>query len=246
MPTYRVTVEYDGRDFEGWQLQPGGHRTVQGALHEAVARVTGEAARVVGAGRTDSGVHAEGQVASLSLARDLEPLRLRRGLNGVLPRDVAVVACERAADGFHARYDARSKLYAYRIWNGPSPSPLREARAQHVRTLLDLGAMRRAADELAGTHDFAAFQAAGSQVRSSVRTLHRLDVTGEAGAEVELRVEGNGFLRHMVRILAGTLVEVGLSRRAPTSMPVLLAGRERAAAGRTAPACALVLVRVNY
>ncbi len=245
MATYRLTVEYDGAGFEGWQLQPRG-RTGQGVLHEAVARVTGEAARVVGSGRTDSGVHASGQVASLVLERDLEPLALRRALNGVLPADVAVVDCARAADGFHARYGARSKLYVYRIWNGPERSPLRSARSHWVRTPLDLAAMRRAAGDLTGRHDFAAFQAAGSEVRSTVRTLQRLDVVGEAGADVALELEGDGFLRHMVRIVAGTLVEVGLGRRAAGSMPALLAGRDRARAGRTAPARGLELVRVRY
>ncbi len=219
---------------------------MQGVLHEAVARVTGEAARVVGSGRTDSGVHASGQVASLVLEGDHEPLALRRALNGVLPADVAVRACECAPDDFHARYAARSKLYVYRIWNGPERSPLRQPRAHWVRTPLDTAAMRRAAEDLRGRHDFAAFQAAGSQVRGTVRSLLGLDVVGVAGGEVELRVEGDGFLRHMVRIVAGTLIEVGLGRRAAESMPALLAGRDRGRAGRTAPARALELVRVSY
>ncbi len=219
---------------------------MQGVLHEAVARVTGEAARVVGSGRTDSGVHASGQVASLVLEGDHEPLALRRALNGVLPADVAVRACECAPDDFHARYAARSKLYVYRIWNGPERSPLRQLRAHWVRTPLAVAAMRRAALDLRGRHDFAAFQAAGSQVRSTERTLLRVDLLGEAGAELELHVEGDGFLRHMVRILAGTLIEVGLGRRAADSMPTLLATRDRSRSGRTAPAHALELVRVSY
>jgi tRNA pseudouridine38-40 synthase len=243
---YRLSVEYDGRGFEGWQLQPGGHRTVQGALHEALARVTGEAARAVGAGRTDAGVHAEGQVAGVVLERDVDPTWLRRALNGVLPADVAVTACERAAEGFHARYGARSKLYRYRIWNGPERSPLRAARSHWVRSPLDLAAMRRAARLLEGTHDFRSFQAAGSAVRTTLRSLLRVELRGEAGGEIELLVEGDGFLRHMVRIVAGTLLEVGLGRRAADSMPGLLAARERRRAGRTAPSHALSLVCVSY
>jgi tRNA pseudouridine38-40 synthase len=243
---YRLSVEYDGRGFEGWQLQPGGHRTVQGALHEALARVTGEAARAVGAGRTDAGVHAEGQVAGVALERDVDPVWLRRALNGVLPADVAVTACEPAAEGFHARYDARSKLYRYHVWNGPERSPLRAARSHWVRTPLDVAAMRRAARLLEGTHDFRAFQAAGSEVRTTQRTLLRLELRGAAGGDLELWVEGDGFLRHMVRIVAGTLIEVGLGRREAGSMPGLLATRERRRAGRTAPGHALCLVRVSY
>ena len=246
MPQYRLTVEYDGGRFEGWQLQPGQHRTVQGALHEALLRVTGERARAVGAGRTDSGVHAAAQVAGVRLTREVEPGWLRRALNGVLPADVAIVACERASDEFHARYDARSKLYHYRIWNGPERSPLRAACSAWVRSPLDLAAMRAASDCLKGTHDFQSFQAAGSQVKTTVRTLQRVDVQGEAGACVDLFVEGDGFLRHMVRIVAGTLVQVGLGRRAAQSMPALLAARDRTRAGGTAAAHALTLVRVDY
>lgn len=246
MPQYRLTVEYDGGRFEGWQLQAGQHRTVQGALHEALLQVTGEPARAVGAGRTDSGVHAEAQVAGVQLTRELEPSGLRRALNGVLPADVAIAACERASDDFHARYDARSKLYHYRIWNGPERSPLRAARSAWVRGPLDLTAMRAAADCLEGTHDFRSFQAAGSEVKTTVRTLQRVDLRGEAGACVDLFVEGDGFLRHMVRIVAGTLVQVGLGRRDPQSMPALLAARDRTRAGGTAAAHALTLVRVDY
>ncbi len=219
---------------------------MQGVLHEAVARVTGEAARVVGSGRTDSGVHASGQVASLVLEGDPEPLALRRALNGVLPADVAVRACESAPDDFHARYAARSKLYVYRIWNGPERSPLRQLRAHWVRTPLAVAAMRRAALDLRGRHDFAAFQAAGSQVRSTERTLLRVDLSGEAGAELELHVEGDGFLRHMVRAIAGTLLQVGRGRRPADALPTVLAARERRAAGPTAPARGLTLVRVDY
>jgi tRNA pseudouridine38-40 synthase len=208
--------------------------------------VTGELVRVVGAGRTDAGVHAEGQVASCSLAAARDPLALRRSLNGVLPQDVAVLDCAAAPASFHARFDARAKLYRYRVWNGPERSPLREARWHWVRSPLDLEAMRAAARALAGRHDFAAFQAAGSQPRTSVRTLARLEVAGAAGGELELLAEGDGFLRHMVRILVGTLLEVGLGRRAAGSLPAVLASRERAQAGRTAPAQGLCLVRVSY
>ncbi len=245
MPKLRLVLEYDGTDFAGWQAQVG-RRTVQGALEAAIERVTGARVRVVGAGRTDAGVHAEGQVASVGLATRLAPAELQRALNAVLPRDVAVVRLASAPEGFHARRDAASKLYRYTVWNGRSPSPLRTRRAHWVRAELDLEAMRRAARALEGRHDFAAFQATGSQVGTTVRTLARLEWRGRVGRELRLEVEGSGFLRHMVRTLAGTLLEVGRGRRRATSMRALLRARDRSRAGPTAPARGLTLVRVRY
>jgi len=245
--SFRLTLEYDGRDFQGWQVQPGGRRTVQGVLEAAVARVTGAAElRLVGAGRTDAGVHAEGQVAGLAVETGLPPERLARALNGVLPADLAVRACEAAPEGFHARYDATGKHYRYAIWNGPARSPLREARFHRVPSALDLAAMAAAAGQLVGRHDFASFQAAGSAVRSTERTVTRLDVEGEPRGEVRLEVEGEGFLRHMVRILAGTLIDVGLGRTGAGELVTILAARDRRRAGRTAPARGLTLLRVAY
>jgi tRNA pseudouridine38-40 synthase len=246
VPTYRLTLEYDGEGFQGWQLQPGGRRTVQGTLEAAVARVTGQRARVVASGRTDAGVHAEGQVASLQLERELAADRLRRALNGALPGDVAVVAAARAPDGFHARRDARSKLYRYRIWNGRDRSPLRERRALCLGRPLDLTALRRAARAFEGTHDFTSFRASGASLASAERRLLRLEVAGQAGAGVELLFEGEGFLRQMVRILTGTLLAVGSGRWAPEDMPAILAARDRRRAGPTAPARGLTLVAVRY
>jgi tRNA pseudouridine38-40 synthase len=220
---------------------------VQGALEAAFARVTGqEEVRVIGSGRTDAGVHAEGQVASVRLPVGSDPDRLRRSLNGVLPLGVAVRVLERAPEGFDARRDATSKRYRYALWNGPVRSPLRRARTLHVERRLDLTALRRAAGDLVGHHDFASFQAAGSSVATTERTLFSLGVQGEAGGAVDLLFEGSGFLRHMVRNLTGTLLEVGAGRRDPTGMPGLLAARDRRQAGPTAPAHALTLVAVRY
>ena len=244
--TYRLILEYDGTDFEGWQVQPGEHRTVQGTLASALERVTGDRARVVGSGRTDSGVHAEGQVASIRLTADLDPDRLRAALNGVLPRDVAVRVVEPAPDDFDARRAALGKLYRYAVWNGPIRSPLRERYWLCLRRPLDLAAMRRAAVDLEGTHDFASFQAAGSDVATTERSLRRLDIEGGTGGPVVLGFEGSGFLRHMVRNLVGTLLEVASGKRAPDGMPALLAARDRRRAGPTALPHALTLVRVDY
>jgi tRNA pseudouridine38-40 synthase len=244
--TFRLTLEYDGTAFEGWQVQTAGRRTIQGSLEDALAQVTGRRVRVAGAGRTDAGVHAQGQVASVQLETRLDAARLLRALNGVLPSDVAVVDAAPAPEGFDARRDARSKLYRYRIWNGADPSPLRARFSHCVPPALALEAMALAARACCGRHDFASFQAAGSNVQTSVRTLSRLDVTGESRGEISILVEGDGFLRHMVRNLVGTLVDVGLGRRAPDSMAALLAARDRRRAGRTAPAAGLALLRVSY
>jgi len=243
---FRLTLEYDGAGFAGWQVQAGGQRTVQGVLEAALARIAGHACRVAGASRTDSGVHAEGQVASVALETPLGAEALRRAANGVLPPDLAVTAAAEVPEAFHARHAARGKLYRYRIWNGASPSPLRAARTHRVFTPLDLAAMRAAAQALEGPHDFRCFQAAGGAPGSTQRTLRRVAVEGEARAEVRLLVEGDAFLRHMVRILAGTLVEVGIGRRDPAGMPALLAAGQRSRAGPTAPARGLCLVRVDY
>lgn len=255
-PIFRLVLEYDGAQFAGWQAQAEGVRTIQATLEAAIRELTGAQVPVVGASRTDAGVHAQGQVASVNLETRLSPATLLRALNALLPEDVAVRQVALAPEGFHARRDARSKLYRYAIWNGAARSPLRAQRFWAVHRALDLEAMEAAATALVGTHDWSAFQVRGSEwraegeaqgrTRSAVREVTRLSVRGSSGGEVEVEVEGEGFLRQMVRTLVGTLVEVGRGRREPSSMPALLEGRDRAAAGPSAPAHGLTLVRVDY
>jgi tRNA pseudouridine38-40 synthase len=246
MRHFRLILEYDGSGFEGWQVQAGEGRTVQGCLLEAVEKIAGPGGRVRGSGRTDSGVHAEGQVVALAIDTTLESAALLRALNGNLPRDMVVLCAETTSEAFDPRRQAVSKLYRYAVWNGPLRSPLRDRRWLHVRQPLACEAMREAARALLGEHDFACFQAAGSGVEQSVRKLFRVEILGTCGGEILMEVEGAGFLRHMVRNIAGTLLEVGRGRRAPDSMPTLIAGRERAGAGPTAPAKGLTLVWVRY
>jgi tRNA pseudouridine38-40 synthase len=242
-----LTLEYDGTDFAGWQLQPAA-RTVQGVFEEALREITGEARRFVPAGRTDAGVHARGQVAHVDLESELGTPALERALNAVLPADVAVLEVRTVPERFHARHDARAKTYVYRILNRPMPSPLASRFTWHLRAELDVAAMAAGAALVLGTHDFSAFRGAPGGVpedESPRRSLARLDVA-RRGDEVHVAAEGRSFLRHMVRNLVGTLVEIGQGRRAPDEMAKVLASLDRAQAGPTAPAHGLCLERVLY
>ena len=248
--TLKLTISYDGTRFVGWQRQAEGE-SIQGLLEQALARFEGAPVIVHGAGRTDAGVHALGQVASVCLTCDHDTDALARGLNAQLPGDVRVLRVEDVAADFHARFSARAKTYRYVIRNAPLVSPFERSYVWHLPERLDLEAMRVAAASLVGTHDVAAFQSAGSGVTDTVRTITRSEFPRDAADRdtdppLAYEIEGDGFLRHMVRAVMGTLVEVGRGRRAPGSMEALLAGGSRADAGATAPAQGLFLVRVDY
>lgn len=245
--TLKLTLQYDGTAFVGWQRQAGG-TSVQGLLEEALSRIERSPVTVYGAGRTDAGVHAFGQVASAQLATALEGVTLRRALNAVLPPDVRVTAVEDQPAGFHARFSARGKLYEYQIVNAPFVSPFLHRYAWHVIPELDLDAMRAGAAALVGRHDFAAYQGAGSSAGATERTIERLqwELGGGPSRPLTMQVEGDGFLRHMVRNIVGTLAEVGLGRWPPGQVATILASRDRTQAGPTAPAHGLFLVRVLY
>ncbi len=244
--TFRLVLEYAGGGFEGWQIQSGKRpsRTVQGVLGDALTSITGCPVRIRGAGRTDAGVHAWGQVASVVAQTRLPDEVLARALNARLPADLAVIGCEEVPAGWDALREARGKHYRYQIWNGPLRSPLHAGRWAWIREGLDVAAMIEAGAAFVGTHDFSAMQAAGSDVQTTIRTITALTIRGVSGGEIVLDVEGKGFLRHMVRNLAGTLVEIGRGRWEPARAQAILASRERAQAGPTAPAEGLALVRV--
>lgn len=247
MPRFRLTLEYDGTDFAGFQLQPNA-RSVQGELERAIVEITREERRVVPAGRTDAGVHARGQVAHFDCDTRLAPSELLRALNAVLPRDVAVLALALAAPDFDARRDALGKRYVYRILNRPEPSPLRARTHLHLRAALDVAAMREAARALLGKHDFSAFRGAPGGVPEDEhpeRSLDRLDLEVR-GEEMALEASGRSFLRYMVRNIAGTLIEVGQGKRPARELAEILASRDRARAGATAPPHGLCLEEVRY
>lgn len=244
MKTLKLTLEYDGTDFFGWQVQAQG-RTVQEEVEKALAVLLGHPVRITGAGRTDSGVHALGQVASFHTERSLPMDAYLKGLGTILPQDVGVVAAEEAPPTFCARRSASGKRYEYRISNRRSRSPLRRRTHWEIFRPLDRGAMREAASHLLGERDFAAFRAANCQAPTTVRRLTRLDVE-DRGDEIVLTFEATAFLKHMVRNIVGTLAEVGMGRRSPSSILDLLASRDRVLAGETAPPQGLTLVEVFY
>ncbi len=247
MLRFRLRLEYDGTDFEGWQVQAHG-RTVQGVVEAGLAEVLRTSVRIHAAGRTDAGVHARGQVAHFDAATRLGPAELRKALNAVLPPDVAARALHEVAPDFDARRDAISKRYVYRILQRPMVSPLRRRWCWHIRGPLDLGAMREASDVLKGTHDFAAFRGAPGGPPADEETRRTLDLlqVERRAEEVEIAAEARSFLRYMVRNLVGTLVDVGQDRLSPGELAEVLASRQRSRAGPTAPAHGLCLEQIRY
>jgi tRNA pseudouridine38-40 synthase len=291
MPSFKLTLAYDGTNFVGWQRQASGV-SVQSLLEDALCELDGRTVTVSGAGRTDAGVHALGQVASFSLDRTIGSDALSRAVNARLPKTVRVVSAIETSPAFHARFAARAKTYRYRIWNGPVISPFEHRYAWHIAGPLDVSAMCAAARRIEGRHDFASFQAAGSTTTTTERTIlashvrkrftaenaenaedktcsgiesdgfdlsvlragqavarsgageQRLVLGGEGFITYE--ITGDGFLRHMVRTIVGTLVEIGRARRGVDWIDEVLASRDRAAAGPTAPAAGLFLVAVDY
>jgi tRNA pseudouridine38-40 synthase len=245
MPRYKLTIEYDGGPFVGWQRQANG-RSVQAAIEDVVVKLTGEAATIRGAGRTDAGVHALGQVAHVDLARAWAGGKLRDALNAHLrPEPVAILAAEAVAEDFDARYSAVRRHYFYRIVNRRAPLALDRGRAWLVARRLDEAAMHEAAQHLVGTHDFSTFRAAECQAKTPVKTLDRLDVR-RAGEEIFVEASARSFLHNQIRSFAGSLKLVGEGKWLVQDVEAALKARDRAACGPVAPPDGLYLARVDY
>jgi tRNA pseudouridine38-40 synthase len=247
---YKLLIQYDGTDFHGWQVQDNA-RTIQGELERVIGTLENAPVKVAGSGRTDAGVHAEGQVANVKLNRPWTPEKLRNAINGNLWRDIRIIQAEKAEDNFHARFSAHGKSYVYRIVNAPVMSPFWRRFALHETRPLDVARMNMAARLLLGEHDWTAFSSALSESESKVRNVTECGVNSiwdkRANTNIiEFHIRANGFLRYMVRSIMGTLLEVGRGEKDSDTILAALSGRDRSLAGQTAPACGLTLVKVDY
>lgn len=247
---YKLLIQYDGTDFHGWQVQEN-QRTVQGELERTLSLLEDAPIAVVGSGRTDAGVHAEGQVANIQLNRTFTPDKLRFAINGNLWRDVRILKVEKAADDFHARFSAKVKTYVYRVVNAPVVSPFWARYAHHEARPLDIGRMNEVARLFLGEHDWTAFSAARSDVEHRIRTVteFRIESYWDARANasiIEFRISANGFLRYMVRSIVGTMLEVGRGEKDSDTIQTAIISLDRDLAGKTAPAHGLTLLKVDY
>ena len=247
MHSVKLTIQYDGTDFNGWQIQTKqpSSRTVQFEVEKALAFLTGEMTKVTAAGRTDAGVHARGQVISFSTGSSIPVDRYPAALNGILANDIVVVNSEQVPDDFHARYWVKEKTYIYRIMNSMFPDVFNQRYVYHIRSKLDVGQMALAARAFEGNHNFSSFCASGSSVKSFDRCIKACEIIEEKEM-VALEITADGFLYNMVRIIAGTLIEVGLGKRSSAEIDAVIKAKDRQASGHTAPPHGLTLEKVYY
>ena len=244
MRNLRLDICYDGTRYKGWQRLPGSANTIQSKIEATLSRILGEDVEIVGSGRTDAGTHARMQVANVHCHSNMPCDEILENLRRYLPEDIGIYSCRNVSERFHARLNAKTKTYLYRIWNSQQPCVF-ERRFVHMDpTKFDLDRMQCAADQLVGTHDFSAFCANKNMKKSTVRCIHKFQIS-RVGYEIHFTVTGNGFLHHMVRIMVGTLLEVGMGQREPDSMQTLF-GQERAQAGMLVPSCGLCVMEVDY
>ena len=245
MKRIRIFVAYDGTNYCGWQVQPNGV-TIEEKLNKSLARLTGEEIRIIGASRTDSGVHALGNVAVFDTESSIPPERFAYALNQRLPEDIVVVRSDEVPADWHPRYQVSRKTYEYRILNRTFRMPNRRLDTYFYHHKLDVDKMKQAASYLVGEHDFKSFCAVGAQVKTTTRTIYSCEVEKDGNDIITIRVTGNGFLYNMVRIIAGTLIRVGGGEMAPDEIPQILGKKDRTAAGRTAPAHGLTMMGIEY
>lgn len=242
---YKLTIQYDGTRYKGWQGQHTTDLTIQGKIEDVLTKMTGCEIDLIGSGRTDAGVHACGQVANFHWDRDKTEEEILSYVNQYLPEDIAVVSVEAVDERFHSRYQAVKKTYCYRIHTSAIPNVFERRYVYDHPQILDIGRMQQAASYLTGTHDFRSFCGNRKMKKSTVRTIYEIRFEQQEG-EIRIYYTGNGFLQNMVRILTGTLIEIGDGRRAPEEIADMLEQKDRMAAGYTAPACGLILYQVTY
>lgn len=247
---FKLTIQFDGTDFHGWQIQEK-QRTVQGELQRVIGMLEDAEVNVIGSGRTDAGVHAEGLIANVQLKRPFTPEGLRNAINGNLWRDVRIMSVEKVGDDFHARFSAKGKTYVYRVVNAPVMSPFWMRFAHHEARPLDVGRMNETARLFLGEHDWTAFSSARSDSENKVRTITEFTVESfwdsrANSSVIEFRITGTGFLRYMVRSIVGTMLEVGRGEKDSDTILTAIVGGDRNLAGKTAPAGGLTLLKVYY
>jgi tRNA pseudouridine38-40 synthase len=242
---FKITIEYDGSQYCGWQRQ-NNDSTIQETIEQALMKMTDQKISLIGSGRTDAGVHAWGQVANFKCDTRLSAGDFFGGLNSLTPEDIVITACEEVEETFHARFSATSKKYHYRILNRSNPAAITRQYAWHIRKALDLDTMRTALPCFVGSHDFRAFEGAGSPRSHTIRNVFKASLTEEKNGYVIFEIEADGFLRYMVRNIVGALVEVGLGKITPEDVKQILESKDRTRAPATAPAHGLFLKRVNY
>jgi tRNA pseudouridine38-40 synthase len=245
MRNIKLTIEYEGKSYLGWQVQPKGP-TVQGTIEEQLRRLTRETVHLISSGRTDAGVHAIGQVAHFKTQHPMDCPTLRRALNSLLPADIMIREVEEVDQDFHARKDCKSKVYEYRVLNRNVRSVFLREYAWHISQPLDLGEMKKAAQRLIGEYDFSSFRSVGTPTRTAVRNVIRAEWKRDREGLLTFEIEANGFLKQMVRAIVGTLVEVGKKKITPEDFGQILESRDRTKAGPTAPAHGLFLKEVKY
>ena len=245
MPNYKLTIQYDGGRYKGWQRLGQGEDTIQGRIEKVLSNMIEQPVEIIGASRTDAGVHALAQVANVKLQHDIPPHKLKNILNHNLPPDISVTDAEQVDAAFHARFAAKDKTYLYKIWNGEYSHPFMRKYSMHIKKKLNVQEMRKAARHFVGKHDFTAYTNAKSNKKKTVRHVYSLEISESEGF-IDIRVRGNGFLYNMVRKIVGTLIEVGMGEKQADEVPEIILSKERVRTGRMAEAQGLYLETITY
>jgi tRNA pseudouridine38-40 synthase len=245
MNNYKLTIQYDGGRYKGWQRLGNSDDTIQGKIENVLAEMAGEKIEIIGCSRTDAGVHAFAQIANFKIGENLTEAEIMNYLNRYLPRDISIVEVRLVPERFHARYNAKDKTYLYKIWNEQYTNPFMRKYSMHVEKKLDITRMKKACQHFIGEHDFTAFSNAKSKKKSMVREIYSIDIEKNAGF-IQITVRGDGFLYNMVRKIVGTLIEVGLGEIDAENIPSILGSKERIQTGRMAESAGLYLVKVDF